>query len=158
MADESRWKGGGQMTIGDADGPMAVPDHLDGLIRARLTGPFDRDVPLVSLGFDSLASIELWSRLRTDLGVDVPAAELLELTLDGLTARVLAEGGSVAASAAGAVAGGAAGTALDDTSPEAAAQLLAALDGLDEAGMERLAAELASGSGSGPGSEAAPAG
>ncbi|MGW3321971.1 acyl carrier protein [Streptomyces virginiae] len=136
------------MTIGNDDGLQAVRGYLDELIRARVTGPFSRDVKLVSLGFDSLASIELWSRLRTDLGVDVPAGELLELTLDGLTARVRAEGGSVAADAAGPVAGGPAGADLDDASPEAAAQLLAALDGLDEAGMERLMAELGPGSGS----------
>ncbi|HET9168899.1 MAG TPA: acyl carrier protein [Actinospica sp.] len=132
------------MTIGVGDGYPAVRGYLDGLIRARLTSPFSSDVPLVSLGIDSLAAIELWARLRADLGVDVPAGELLELTVDGLAARVQAEGGSVAASAAGPVAGAAAGARLDDASPEAAAQLLAALDGLDEAGMERLVAELAS--------------
>ncbi|MFJ6368311.1 acyl carrier protein [Streptomyces virginiae] len=150
MADGSRQKGHGHVTIDNGDGLLAVQDHLDELIRARLTGPFSRDVPLVSLGFDSLASIELWSRLRTDLGVDVPAGELLELTLDDLTARVWAEGGSVATSAAGPVAGGPAGADLDDVSPEEAAQLLAALDGLDDAGMERLAAGLGPGSGTSP--------
>ena len=147
MADESWHRGGGQVTIGIDDGFLAVRGYLDGLIRARLTSPLSCDVPLVSLGFDSLAAIELWARLRNDLGVDVPAGELLDLTLDGLTARVRAEGGSVAASAAGPVAGGPAGADLDDASPEAAAQLLAALDGLDDAGMERLVAGL------GPGSE-----
>ncbi|MES4887419.1 acyl carrier protein [Streptomyces sp. NPDC096012] len=145
MADEPWRRGGGQVTIGNGDGLLAVRGYLDGLIRARLTSPFSCEVPLVSLGFDSLAAIELWSRLRTDLGVDVPAGELLELTLDGLAARVLAEGGSVAASAAGPVAGGPAGGDLDSASPEAAAQLLATLDGLDEAGMERLAAGLGPG-------------
>ncbi|MEU9988183.1 acyl carrier protein [Streptomyces sp. NPDC048045] len=151
MADESRRRGGWQVTIGNGDGLLAVRGYLDGLIRARLTSPFSCDVPLVSLGFDSLAAIELWSRLRTDLGVDVPAGELLDLTLDGLTARVRAEGGSVAAFAAGPVADGPAGADLDDASPEAAAQLLATLDGLDDAGMERLVAGL------GPGSETTPA-
>ncbi|MEU4621948.1 acyl carrier protein [Actinoplanes sp. NPDC023801] len=144
MPDESRQRGGGQVTTGIGDGIPAVRGYLDGLIRARLTSPFSADVPLVSLGFDSLAAIELWARLRTDLGVDVPAGDLLDLTLDGLTARVLAEGGSVAASASGPVAGGPAAD-LDDASPEAAAQLLAALDGLDDAGMERLAAGLGPG-------------
>ena len=124
------------------DGFRALRGYLDGLIRARLTSPFSYDVPLVSLGFDSLAAIELWARLRADLGVDVPAGELLDLTLDGLTARVRAEGGSVVASAAGPGAGGPAGADLDDASPEAAAQLLATLDGLDDAGIERLAAGL----------------
>ncbi|MFG3578700.1 acyl carrier protein [Micromonospora chersina] len=139
------------MTTEIDDGFLAVRSYLDGLIRARLTSPFGYDVPLVSLGIDSLAAIELWARLRTDLGVDVPAGELLDLTVDGLTARVRAEGGSVAAFAAEPVAGGPAGADLDDASPEAAAQLLAALDGLDDAGMERLAAGL------GPGSETPPA-
>ncbi|MEY2230927.1 MULTISPECIES: acyl carrier protein [Streptomyces] len=139
------------MTIGNDDGLLAVRGYLDELIRARVTDPFSCDVPLVSLGFDSLAAIELWSRLRTDLGVDVPAGELLELTLDGLTARVRAEGGSVATFAAGPVAGGPAGADIDDASPEAAAQLLAALDGLDDAGLERLVAGL------GPASETTPA-
>jgi hypothetical protein len=139
--------------IDGGDGFPAVRDYLDELIHARLTGPFGYDVPLVSLGFDSLASIELWSRLRTDLGVDIPAGELLELTVDGLTERVRAEGGSVAASAPGPVVGGPAGADLDDVSPEAAARLLASLDGLDgldDAGMERLVAELGSGSGTAP--------
>ncbi|MGF1236343.1 acyl carrier protein [Streptomyces sp. 2-6] len=151
MADESRRRGGGQVTTGTGDSLQAVRGYLDELIRARLTSPFSRDTPLVSLGFDSLAAIELWSRLRTDLGVDVPAGELLDLTLDGLTARVRAEGGSVAAFAAGPVADGPAGADRDDASPEAAAQLLATLDGLDDAGVERLAAGL------GPGSETTPA-
>ncbi|MEQ0559620.1 acyl carrier protein [Amycolatopsis sp. NEAU-NG30] len=71
-----------------SNGFQAVHSYLDELIRARLTSPFRSDVPLVSLGFDSLAAIELWARLRTDLGVDVPADELLGLTMDGLVARV----------------------------------------------------------------------
>jgi hypothetical protein len=143
------------VTIGIGDGFLGVRDYLDGLIRARLTSPLSCDVPLVSLGFDSLAAIELWARLRTDLGVDVPAGELLDLTLDGLTERVQAEGGALAAFADGPGAGGPAGAGLDDASPEAAAQLLAALDGLDEAGMERLLAGL--GPGPGSGSETTPA-
>ncbi|MEU9097725.1 acyl carrier protein [Streptomyces sp. NPDC048361] len=150
MADEPRQRGREQMTISDGDGLLAVRDYLDGLIRARVTDPFSCDIPLVSLGFDSLAAIELWSRLRTDLGVDVPAGELLELTVEGLTARVRAEGGSVAALAAGPVAGGPAGADLGNASPETAAQLLAALDGLDDAGMEHLAAELGAGPGTTP--------
>ncbi|MCX5386202.1 acyl carrier protein [Streptomyces sp. NBC_00083] len=135
-------------SAGDSD-PQAVRGCLDGLVRARLTGPFSHDVPLVSLGFDSLAAIELWARLRADLGVDIPAGDLLELTPDGLAARVLAEGGSV--TAAGPVTGGPAEADLDDASPEAAANLLAALDGLDDAGMARLMAEL------GPGAHTTPA-
>jgi hypothetical protein len=105
MANESRQRGDGHVTNG-SDSFQTVRGYLDGLIRARLTSPFSSDVPLVSLGFDSLAAIELWARLRTDLGVDVPADELLELTVDGLTAQVRSQGASDAVFAAGPGAGG----------------------------------------------------
>ena len=105
------------MTIGVGDDIPTVRGYLDGLIRDRLTSPISSDTPLVSLGFDSLAAIELWARLRTDLGLDIPATELLETTLDALTMRVRAGAGSVPAQAAGPVVGGRAEADRDDVSP-----------------------------------------
>jgi len=141
MVDESHKTEAGPVTTGIDDDFLAVRGYLDGLIQPRLTSPVSRDVPLISLGFDSLAAIEVWARLRTDLGVDVPADELLALTLDGLTARVRATGAPVEP-----VAGGAVGTGRDDASSRVAAQRPATLDGVDDGGIERPAVGLEAGS------------
>lgn len=128
--------------VGGDDLP-ALDGYLGGLVRARVTGTVSPDVPLVSLGFDSLAAVELWARLRTDLGLDIPATDLLGLTLVALAARIREQAGSGAAPAGGGpVVGGPAEEGDDDVSAESAAQLLAALEGLDEAELDRLAAGL----------------
>ena len=48
-----------------------------------------KDVPLTDIGFDSLAAVELKSRIKTELGVDLPIADFfMGQTLDGIIRQV----------------------------------------------------------------------
>ena len=72
-----------------SEGPQ---DSLDDLIVQQVAsslhtaaGALRKDVPLTDIGFDSLAAVELKSRLKTALGLAIPIADFfMGQTLDGI--------------------------------------------------------------------------
>jgi acyl transferase domain-containing protein len=143
------------------ESPTAQPPRLQVLLADYLAELFahwlvhrpEPFVPLAALGLDSMTVIELRSRICTDLGVDVPLADLMDdLTLSSLT-DVLVVRWPAQASAQAAMADrdvSSADQALPDLdtlsaaemTSETAARLLAVLDGLSDASLRSLAGQL----------------